>query len=71
MHVKRGRLFGVKRTETDEIVATLAQWHVLPDKARDINAGSDFAKCSLIVSHRNGTLKGLSSARQRIPSREQ
>jgi hypothetical protein len=68
--VKRRRFLGMKRTESDEIVATFAQRNVLSDKARNIYAGPDFAKCSLIVSQTATVLrKGVSSAYQRIPSR--
>ena len=51
VHVKRRRLLGVKRAESDEVVAPLFERHVLPDKARDVDASADFAKRALIVSH--------------------
>jgi hypothetical protein len=60
----------MKRTEPDQIVAALAELHVLSDKARDVDALADFAKGPLIVFHSNDIPEnGSSSVPPRIPSR--
>src|ERR1700729_2320484 len=51
VNVKRRRLLGMKRAKPNEVVSALAQRHVLPDEARDVDASPDFVKSVLIVSH--------------------
>ncbi len=52
VNVERRRVLGVKRTESDEVVAALAQLHVRPDQLADVRPGENFANRRLFELHR-------------------